>query len=324
MSDDFARLVSSANPAAARAYQQPSGVSRPPRASLDKNPFLIDDFDEDYDAPTPDSRFHGQAQHQASSSNTRYVNQRPNPGVNPLDDPIDPYGTPPTLARGPSNASNRSVHGSGQPEGWIFDADIPSNNASTLMVNGNTPAFDGSKLFSGTINESSEGLRVGGQQRKKGSSFKFRKTWKWPWEKEKVLMGERMIHLNDEGANAESGFVSNYVSTSKYNVVTFAPKFLYGTIVDYYGEQPLIMSQSNSQNMQTYSSSLPVWCLKSDRNPAHHLLACIQQIPNVSPTNKWTTIVPLGIVLAASAVKETQEDLVRLSFELEKGEELMT
>ena len=32
--------------------------------------------------------------------------------------------------------------------------------------------------------------------------------------------------------------------------------------------------------------------------------ACIQQIPGVSPTNRWTTIVPLGLVLLASAFKE--------------------
>ena len=37
--------------------------------------------------------------------------------------------------------------------------------------------------------------------------------------------------------------------------------------------------------------------------------ACIQQIPGVSPTNKWTTIAPLAVVLLASAFKEVQEDL---------------
>jgi phospholipid-transporting ATPase len=41
--------------------------------------------------------------------------------------------------------------------------------------------------------------------------------------------------------------------------------------------------------------------------------AAIQQIPNVSPTNKYTTIAPLAAVLLASAFKEVQEDLVRPS-----------
>lgn len=39
--------------------------------------------------------------------------------------------------------------------------------------------------------------------------------------------------------------------------------------------------------------------------------ACIQQVPGVSPTGRWTTIVPLGVVLIASAFKEIKEDLVR-------------
>lgn len=38
--------------------------------------------------------------------------------------------------------------------------------------------------------------------------------------------------------------------------------------------------------------------------------ACIQQVPNVSPTGRYTTIVPLAVVLIASAFKEIQEDLV--------------
>ena len=41
--------------------------------------------------------------------------------------------------------------------------------------------------------------------------------------------------------------------------------------------------------------------------------ACIQQIPGVSPTNKYTTIAPLAVVLLASAFKEVQEDLVCLT-----------
>ena len=39
--------------------------------------------------------------------------------------------------------------------------------------------------------------------------------------------------------------------------------------------------------------------------------AFIQQIPGVSPTNRYTTIAPLAVVLLASAFKEVQEDLVR-------------
>ncbi|UOH79359.1 hypothetical protein LQV05_000363 [Cryptococcus neoformans] len=41
------------------------------------------------------------------------------------------------------------------------------------------------------------------------------------------------------------------------------------------------------------------------------LLSCIQQVPNVSPTGHWTTIVPLGVVIIASAFKEIKEDFKR-------------
>lgn len=59
---------------------------------------------------------------------------------------------------------------------------------------------------------------------------RIRREWKpkWPWKKEEVLEGERVIEVNDEQANHVQGFDSNYVSTSKYNPVTFMPKFLLG------------------------------------------------------------------------------------------------
>jgi len=235
MSSDFERLVASANPAAAgRAHQPGSNNStQQPRRSLDnENPFLIDEFDEYDDTPVADTRFQSRQAEQQAGSSVPYRNDQHRahqPPMNPLDDPIDMFDQHPTsLTRGPSNSSKRSGFGTGQPEGWIFDADDSPNNASTLNVNRNGTAFAGSGMFNGTLNESSEGLRVGGHKGRKRSLFSMKKTWKWPWEKEKVLVGERLIFLNDERANAESGFVSNYVSTSKYNAVTFLPKFLFG------------------------------------------------------------------------------------------------
>ena len=51
--------------------------------------------------------------------------------------------------------------------------------------------------------------------------------WEWPWKKkERVLTGERTVALNTPSANDE--FCSNYVTTSKYNMATFLPKFLLG------------------------------------------------------------------------------------------------
>ncbi|KAE8224390.1 hypothetical protein CF319_g2705 [Tilletia indica] len=92
---------------------------------------------------------------------------------------------------------------------------------------------------------------------------------------------ERIVRLNDPMTNDKEGaFCDNYVSTTKFNVITFLPKFL----------------------VEQFSKYANVFFL---------FTACIQQIPNVSPTNQWTTIVPLGLVLLASALKEMQEDLKR-------------
>lgn len=53
------------------------------------------------------------------------------------------------------------------------------------------------------------------------------KKLRWPWQKsDKVLAGDRVIALNNSDANTD--YCSNYISTSKYNVATFVPKFLFG------------------------------------------------------------------------------------------------
>ena len=92
--------------------------------------------------------------------------------------------------------------------------------------------------------------------------------------------GERVIRLNDPLTNDKANFLDNYISTSKYNVITFVPKFL----------------------VEQFSKYANIFFL---------FTACIQQIPGVSPTNRWTTIVPLALVLLASAFKEGKEDIKR-------------
>ena len=44
----------------------------------------------------------------------------------------------------------------------------------------------------------------------------------------KILTGERTIHINDPPLNESGRFANNYVSTSKYNLITFIPKFFTG------------------------------------------------------------------------------------------------
>ncbi|KAL7331834.1 aminophospholipid translocase [Mucor circinelloides] len=87
----------------------------------------------------------------------------------------------------------------------------------------------------------------------------------------------RIIHINNKELNSQQKFMSNSVSTAKYNLFTFLPKFLY----------------------EEFSKSANVFFL---------FISGIQQIPNISPTSKYTTLVPLVIVLFITAIKEIIED----------------
>ena len=42
------------------------------------------------------------------------------------------------------------------------------------------------------------------------------------------------------------------------------------------------------------------------------LIALLQQIPDVSPTGRWTTLTPLILILSVSAIKEIVEDFVSI------------
>uniref|UniRef100_T1KTV3 Phospholipid-transporting ATPase n=1 Tax=Tetranychus urticae TaxID=32264 RepID=T1KTV3_TETUR len=75
-------------------------------------------------------------------------------------------------------------------------------------------------------------------------------------------------------------FCSNRISTGKYNVFSFMPKFLF-------------------EQFRRYS------------NVFFLIIALLQQIPNVSPTGRYTTAVPLFSILAVSALKEVFEDIKR-------------
>lgn len=74
--------------------------------------------------------------------------------------------------------------------------------------------------------------------------------------------------------------VSNRITTAKYGYSTFIPKFLW-------------------EQFRRYS------------NIFFSLIALFQQIPNVSPTGRYTTAVPLLCILGVSAIKELFEDLKR-------------
>ncbi len=189
MSDDFVRLVSQANPASRQQYQ-PANGGYPPSSSP---PHAMDPFFDD-DDDVPDSAFGRPAAMQSKESGL----------------PLARSGAPPA---GFGN-SQLSLPTTIPPDSWSFDDDQPSSKP-----------FTGSASFPGP-----SGSGSAPQKHKRAPSKSFKKRLgdiKWPWQrKEKVLTGNRVIALNNPEANAE--FCNNYVSTSKYNLASFVPKFLLG------------------------------------------------------------------------------------------------
>ncbi|KAL6891308.1 phospholipid-translocating P-type ATPase [Trichoderma longibrachiatum] len=112
---------------------------------------------------------------------------------------------------------------------------------------------------------------------KKPSNFRFGFGRGKP---DPASLGPRIIHLNNPPANAANKYVGNHISTAKYNVATFLPKFLF----------------------EQFSKVANIFFL---------FTAALQQIPGLSPTNKYTTIGPLAVVLLVSAGKELVEDYRR-------------
>ncbi|EGV64842.1 phospholipid-translocating P-type ATPase, partial [Yamadazyma tenuis ATCC 10573] len=90
----------------------------------------------------------------------------------------------------------------------------------------------------------------------------------------------RHIHIMSHSANSSAGYYGNYISTTKYNFATFLPKFLFEQFSKY-------------ANLFFLFTSI------------------IQQVPDVSPTNRYTTIGTLLVVLLVSAIKEIMEDVKR-------------
>ncbi|KAJ8657110.1 hypothetical protein O0I10_007190 [Lichtheimia ornata] len=89
--------------------------------------------------------------------------------------------------------------------------------------------------------------------------------------------GERIIHINNPDLNDEQRFLHNRIFTAKYTIITFLPRFLY----------------------EEFSKYANLFFL---------FISGIQQIPDISPTSRWTTLVPLCIVLFITAIKEIMED----------------
>ncbi|KZO96121.1 phospholipid-translocating P-type ATPase [Calocera viscosa TUFC12733] len=266
--DDFDALVSTSNPAAQGGSSSSRPRSHTHNASEALDPFFGDEEEDEY-PPHP---------HQGPlSSRTPYaipVNQSL-ATIEPdeMDDNSQPIGTSSKRGIGFGPLS-RGFRGNESRE-----QDLPLTSAAAPPA-GTEP----DEPYIGMEDElarpqppptSTSRRRVDWFSRGRGG-----KGWRWPWQKKVVLEGERIIRVNDPQTNELSAFEDNYVSTSKYNALTFLPKFL-------------------AEQFSKYANLFFLFT------------ACIQQIPGVSPTNRYTTIVPLGLVLLASAFKEMEEDLKR-------------
>uniref|UniRef100_A0A2C9JYJ6 Phospholipid-transporting ATPase n=1 Tax=Biomphalaria glabrata TaxID=6526 RepID=A0A2C9JYJ6_BIOGL len=91
---------------------------------------------------------------------------------------------------------------------------------------------------------------------------------------------ERIIKVNDPEYNAQFGYANNYISTSKYNIITFLPKNLF-------------------EQFQRLAN-------------AYFLgLLVLQLIPAISSLEPVATVIPLVFVLSISAIKEAIDDFQR-------------
>ncbi|KAI5476970.1 phospholipid-translocating ATPase [Pseudohyphozyma bogoriensis] len=165
------------------------------------------------------------------------------------------------------------------------NAPLSSNAAAPA---GHSTAVGSSNMLDDDDEEMLAGIRAAAaakaNNRKRASAGGVLPTWseikKRITAKHRTYVGDRIVHFNNPAMNTSAKWPGNSISTSKYNVITFLPKFLF----------------------EQFSKTANMFFL---------FTACIQQIPGVSPTNAYTTIAPLCLVLLVAAIKEFQEDLKR-------------
>ncbi|XP_015429019.1 PREDICTED: probable phospholipid-transporting ATPase IA [Dufourea novaeangliae] len=91
-------------------------------------------------------------------------------------------------------------------------------------------------------------------------------------------VGPIMVFINAPHQPAK--YKNNRISTAKYSLLSFVPMFLF-------------------EQFRRYSNCFFLF------------IALMQQIPDVSPTGRYTTLVPLIFILSVSALKEIVEDIKR-------------
>jgi len=221
--ESFAALVDTANPAASGYYQQNSNNlylhshSHPNTSGYPppQQPNLMDPFFDDDDDDGVDAHH--------STFPMYSVPQPLHSQESGL--PLARSAAPPA-GIGASSVSLATTT-NGQPQGWTFDDDALS------------PAFSTKPSFPGEQSATSP------------RPLTRSRRWKWPWQREREFVNERVIALNNPHMNDE--YCSNFVSTSKYNSVTFLPKFLTGMCrLGSCAEANALFAQNNFRNMPIY------------------------------------------------------------------------
>ncbi|XP_052796931.1 phospholipid-transporting ATPase ID-like isoform X1 [Mya arenaria] len=102
----------------------------------------------------------------------------------------------------------------------------------------------------------------------------------WCCKKSRPPEIERNIKANNQEYNAQFEYANNYICTSKYSIITFLPKNLF-------------------EQLQRIAN-------------AYFLgLLILQLIPQISSLPFYTTVVPLGFVLAVTGIKDAVDDFRR-------------
>ncbi|KAI9140986.1 hypothetical protein BKA69DRAFT_1076577 [Paraphysoderma sedebokerense] len=202
-------------------------------------------------------------------------------------EPIDlhlpnmPIESPSTTQQPSQQEPSSSVHpprrGSAQPRIQYLESSVNGGTSNlSATVNNGAPVVNPTALVpvQQPTRESTETtLGMPNQRRQTKSPPGSRRPSSFSAE----ATSFRTICVNDRPKNEHSKFLHNGISTAKYTYVTFLPKFFF----------------------EQFSKYANLFFL---------FTACIQQIPDVSPTNQFDTIIPLSLVLAFTGLKEGLED----------------
>lgn len=181
-----------------------------------------------------------------------------------------------------TNSPNASYNNSSHRQVPLLSTSNPIPKLKTGLFGANSDYID---VNNNELKDTNETL----------SDFDIRKIFrkvksKLPGSKHKyvepVNKEPRHVHIMNHSQNSSFGYFGNYISTTKYNFATFLPKFLFEQFSKY-------------ANLFFLFTSI------------------IQQVPHVSPTNRYTTIGTLSVVLLVSAIKEIMEDLKRANADQE-------